>query len=110
MTGFGGMVSFFIKGDMENSKQFFKASKVRFCFVLRINALLYEPEKTTCRHDTNCCSLSHSRLTRRLALSLENLEHGLWTRLKPRLWTEHNSFIYYNSWQLTNIINSNNNI
>ncbi|XP_067028412.1 cystathionine gamma-lyase-like [Acropora muricata] len=28
MTGFGGMVSFFIKGDMENSKQFFKASKL----------------------------------------------------------------------------------
>jgi len=45
MTGFGGMVSFFIKGDMENSKQFFKASKVRLCFVLRVNALLYEAEK-----------------------------------------------------------------
>lgn len=104
MTGFGGMVSFFIKGDMENSKQFFKASKVRFCFVLRINALLYEAEKRLVV-TTQIVALF---LTRRLALSLENLEHGLWTRLKPRLWTEHNSFIYYNSWQLTNIINSNN--
>ncbi|XP_067028413.1 cystathionine gamma-lyase-like [Acropora muricata] len=28
MTGFGGMVTFFIKGDLENSKQFFKASKL----------------------------------------------------------------------------------
>ncbi|XP_044169447.1 cystathionine gamma-lyase-like [Acropora millepora] len=28
MTGFGGMVTFFIKGDVENSKQFFKASKL----------------------------------------------------------------------------------
>ncbi|XP_015747700.1 PREDICTED: cystathionine gamma-lyase-like [Acropora digitifera] len=45
LTGFGGMVTFFIKGDMENSKQFFKASKVRLCFVLCVNALLYEAEK-----------------------------------------------------------------
>ena len=45
MTGFGGMVTFFIKGDVENSKQFFKASKVRLCFVLCVNALLYEAEK-----------------------------------------------------------------
>ncbi|XP_074612146.1 cystathionine gamma-lyase-like [Acropora palmata] len=28
MTGFGGMVTFFIEGDVENSKQFFKASKL----------------------------------------------------------------------------------
>ena len=28
MTGFGGMVTFFIKGDLENAKQFFKSSKV----------------------------------------------------------------------------------
>ncbi|XP_044169452.1 cystathionine gamma-lyase-like [Acropora millepora] len=28
MTGFGGMVTFFMKGDVENSKQFFKASKL----------------------------------------------------------------------------------
>ena len=34
MTGFGGMVTFFIKGDLENAKQFFKSSKVYFCFLL----------------------------------------------------------------------------
>ncbi|XP_015747701.1 PREDICTED: cystathionine gamma-lyase-like [Acropora digitifera] len=45
MTGFGGMVTFFMKGDVENSKQFFKASKVRLCFVLCVNVLLYEAEK-----------------------------------------------------------------
>ncbi|CAH3146648.1 unnamed protein product, partial [Porites evermanni] len=28
MTGFGGMVTFFIKGDLENAKQFFKSSKL----------------------------------------------------------------------------------
>ena len=28
MTGFGGMVTFFIKGDIENAKQFFKSSEV----------------------------------------------------------------------------------
>lgn len=28
MTGFGGMVTFFIKGDLENAKQFFKSSEV----------------------------------------------------------------------------------
>ena len=38
-------MTFFIKGDVENSKQFFKASKVRLCFVLCVNALLYEAEK-----------------------------------------------------------------
>ena len=45
MTGFGGMVTFFIKGDVENSKQFFKASKVRVCFVLRVYSLVYEAGK-----------------------------------------------------------------
>lgn len=44
MTGFGGMVTFFIKGDVDNSKQFFKASKVRFCLVLSVYALLFEAE------------------------------------------------------------------
>ncbi|XP_074611884.1 cystathionine gamma-lyase-like isoform X3 [Acropora palmata] len=39
MTGFGGMVSFFIKGDMENSKQFFKASKL---FALALSLGGYE--------------------------------------------------------------------
>jgi len=34
MTGFGGMVTFFIKGDLENAKQFFKSSKVYFCYLL----------------------------------------------------------------------------
>ena len=34
MTGFGGMVTFFIKGDLENSKQFFKSSEVHFSLVL----------------------------------------------------------------------------
>ena len=29
MTGYGGMVTFFIKGGLENAQQFFKASKVR---------------------------------------------------------------------------------
>ena len=71
MTGFGGMVTFFIKGDVENSKQFFKASKVRLCFVLCVNALLYEAEKRLVV-ETNCYSLSHLSLTRRLARSLEN--------------------------------------
>ena len=33
MTGFGGMVTFFIKGDLENAKQFFKSSKV-YIFLL----------------------------------------------------------------------------
>ncbi|CAH3146644.1 unnamed protein product [Porites evermanni] len=28
MTGFGGMVTFSIKGDLENAKQFFKSSKL----------------------------------------------------------------------------------
>ena len=28
MTGFGGMVTFFIKGDLENAKKFFKSSEV----------------------------------------------------------------------------------
>ena len=35
MTGFGGMVTFFIKGDLENAKQFFKSSKV-YIFLLFI--------------------------------------------------------------------------
>ena len=34
MTGFGGMVTFSIKGDLENAKQFFKSSKVYFCYLL----------------------------------------------------------------------------
>ena len=34
MTGFGGMVTFFIKGDLENAKQFFKSSMVYFCYLL----------------------------------------------------------------------------
>ena len=28
MTGFGGIVTFFIKGNLENSRKFFKSSKV----------------------------------------------------------------------------------
>ena len=34
MKGFGGMVTFFIKGDLENAKHFFKSSKVYFCYLL----------------------------------------------------------------------------
>ena len=34
MTGIGGIVTFFIKGDLENAKQFFKSSKVYFCYLL----------------------------------------------------------------------------
>ena len=76
MTGFGGMVTFFIKGDVENSKQFFKASKVRVCFVLRVYSFVYQAEKRLVVA-TQIVVLSHSRLTRRLALLLYNLEHRL---------------------------------
>ena len=46
--------------------------------------------KTTCRRD----SLTDSWITWRLALY--NIEHGLWTRQKSRLWTEHKSCIVNN--------------
>ena len=36
MKGFGGMVTFFIKGDIENAKLFFKSSEVRLNIMSRV--------------------------------------------------------------------------
>ena len=45
MTGFGGMVTFYIKGDIETSKKFLKASKVS-CIMILFNVLLNTREVT----------------------------------------------------------------